>query len=473
MQPLSLKWRLGICVAVLVIAIITVLSITAYVQFRETLKAGVDSALLWQAEAVTVSMAVDDSLLEARKEIQAFFGPINDAKSPVYRVWFEGEQKDYAASCSQESWPLDWKVQSAEAPAIGNRKLFEASRGEIPYRLLWTRAPDPRESSSTKQSLNIIIAAYDGHVDSQIGDFLQVLLIMGVIVVVLSIGATLLILKWSMKPVAGITTKMNDITGKNLNQLSSYLTDAPSELRPFVRAWDEMIERLALAMQQQRRFTADASHELRTPLAIVKSTLQAARSRKRSPEAYESAMDQSLEDLGRLEHLIEQLLTLAHLDDIESQSDRRTVDLGNLVADICEQYLPFAEQQENPLKWQVCSGKVSGNDEQLRRLIANLIDNAIKYGPKASEVSVSMHSSNGLVKVLVHDKGGRIPTEEQKLIFERFYRIRKARERASSSTGSGLGLALVREVAQIHGGTITVQSNPKTGTDFVVTLPHI
>jgi signal transduction histidine kinase len=457
MQPLSLKWRLGICVA----------------KFRETLREGVDGALLSQAEAVAVSMVADDSLLEARKEIQAFFGPLNDSKSPVYRVWFEGEQEDYVASCSQENWPLDWDIQSTEAPAVGNYKFFEASRGEIPYRLLWTRDQNPQVSSSTEHSLNIVIAVYDGHIDSQISDFMRVLLILGGAIILLSAVATLIILKWGMKPVDDITTRMNDITGRNLNQPLSHTAASPAELQPFVRAWDQMIERLALAMQQQRRFTADASHELRTPLAIVKSTLQTARSRKRSSETYESAMDQSLEDLERLEHLIEQLLELAHLDDIESQPDWQTVDLGNLVTDVCEQYLLFAKQQKSTLKWQVCSAKVSGNDEQLRRLLANLIDNAIKYGPKASEVSVSMQSLNGLVNVLVHDKGGKIPAEEQKFIFDRFYRIRKTRKRAPSSTGSGLGLALAQEIAQKHRGTITVQSNPETGTDFVVSLPHI
>jgi len=458
-------------VAIMVVAIIAVLSITAYVQFHETLKTGMDSTLLSQAEAVTVSMATDDSLLEARKEIQAFFGPINDSQSLVYRVWFEDEQEDYVASSSQENWPLDWNPQSAEAPAIGKYNFFKAWREEIPYRVLWIRHRDSGTSSPTKQPLNIVIAAYDGNVDTQIGEFLKVLTVLGVVIVILSIGATLWILKWGMKPIAQITTKMNDITGKNLSQLSSYVTDSPAELRPFVQAWDKMIERLALAMRQQRRFTADASHELRTPLTIVKSTLQATRSRKRSSNAYESAIDQSLEDLERLEHLTEQLLALAHLDDIEGQSDWETIDLGNLVTDICEQYLPFSKQEKDTLKWQVCSAKVYGSDEQLRRLLANLIDNAIKYGPKASEVSVSMHSVNGLVNVLVHDKGGNIPKEEQKHIFDRFYRIRKTHRRAS--TGSGLGLSLAQEIAQKHRGSITVQSNPKTGTDFVVTLPLI
>ena len=470
MYSLSLKWRLGICVATLVVAIIAVFSVAAYVQFRETLRKGVDGALLSQAEAVAVSMAADDSLLEARKEIQAFFSrPTNDSQSPVFRVWFEDEQEDYVASSSQGDWPLDWNPQSAEAPLVGKHKFFDVWRGEIPYRLLWAKHPYSGTSSPTKAALNMVIGAYDGHVDSQISDFLRAMLILGMVIVLLSIGATLWILKWGMKPIAGITTKMEEVTGRNLSLISSFVSNSPAELRPFVQAWDQMIERLDLAMRQQRRFTADASHELRTPLAIVKSTLQATRSCRRSSDAYESAIDQSLEDLERLEYLTEQLLALAHLDDIEGRSDWETIDLQDVVVDVCEQYLQFAKQEEGTLQWQVCSATVNGSYEQLRRLFANLIDNAIKYGPEGSEVSVSMHSTNGLINVLVHDKGGSIAQEEQKHIFDRFYRMRKTRRRASK--GSGLGLALAQEIILLHHGSITVQSTPESGTDFVVTLP--
>jgi len=469
MRPLSLKWRLGISVAMLVVVIIAVLSVAAYVQFRETLRKGVDSALLSQAEALAVSMAADDSLLEARREIQAFFGQPINSQSPVYRVWFEGEEEDYVASCSLEDWPLDWNPQSVEAPATGEHRFFEARRGEDPYRLLWIRHPESGASSPEEHPLNTIIAVYDGHVDSQIGDFLRVLVTLGGAIILLSIVATLLILKWGMKPVAGITTKMNDITGKDLNQLSAFVTDSPTELKPFVRAWGQMIERLALAMRQQRRFTADASHELRTPLAIVKSTLQATRSRKRTSESYESAIDQSLEDLGRLEHLTEQLLALAHLDDIEAQSDWDVVDLKEVVAAVCEQYMAVAEQAGGRLKWEVCSARINGSSEQLMRLVANLVDNAIKHGPEPGEVCVSMHSQDSLVNILVHDDGGNIPREEQEHIFSRFYRVRKGLRR--TTTGSGLGLSLAQEIAQRHNGCLTVRSNPKSGTDFVVTLP--
>lgn len=455
----------------MVVAIIAVLSTAAYIEFREILEKNVDSALLSQAEAVTASLASDDSLLEARKEIQAFLGPINDSKGPVYRVWFEGEQENYIDSSSQEDWPLDWIPQSAETPVVGEHRLFNTRRGETPYRLMWTRHPDPRTGLATKEPLNIVIATYNGYISDQIGDFLRVLLILGIVIILFSMGATLWILRWGMKPVAAITAIMDDITDKNLSEPLSHTTVPPTELRPFVKAWDQMIERLALAMQQQRRFTADASHELRTPLAIVKSTLQAARSRKRSADAYESAIDQSLEDLERLEHLSEQLLVLAHLDDIKSQSERETVRLGDLVRGVCQQYLPFARQQGGSLKWQVCPAKVNGSYEQLRRLFGNLVDNAVKYGPRGGEVSVSMRCFNGLVNVLVHDQGGHIPKREQKHIFDRFYRVRKTHSRAS--TGSGLGLALAQEIAQRHLGSITVQSNAKSGTDFVVSLPLI
>jgi signal transduction histidine kinase len=470
MNSLSLKWRLGISVTIMVITIIAVLSVTAFVQFSETLKKGIDNALLSQADAVIASMTSDDSLMEARREIQAFFGPINDSRSPVYRVWFNGEQEDYVASFTQENWPLDWSPHSKEAPAQGKYKFFEARREEIPYRLLWIRPWNSGTNSLTKQPLNIVIATYHGHIDTQIGEFLKVLAVLGIVIVILTIGVTVFILKWGLKPVVQITSKMDDVTVKNLNQLSHCVPDSPAEMQPFVQAWDRMIERLALAMQQQRRFTADASHELRTPLAIVKSTLQATRSRKRSSDAYELAIDQSLEDLGRLEHLIEQLLALAHLDDIDVQSDWRTINLGNLIADVCEQYLPFAQQEKGTIKCHILSAKVNGSDEQLRRLFANLIDNAIKYGPKSGEVSVSMHSINGLVNVLVHDQGGRIPRKEHKRIFDRFYRVRKSRK---TSTGSGLGLAIAHEIAKIHRGSITLQSDPNAGTDFVVTLPLI
>lgn len=453
------------------IAVIAALSAAAYWEFRENLNRSIDNYLISQAKSVTVSIATDDSLLEARKEIQAFFGPKDDPKGTIYRIWFEGEKEYYADSFSGERWPLDLKLESVEPPKEGEFKFFSTERDDVTYRLLWASQSAPRFDDDKKQPLNIIIAAYNGYIAEQLGEFLTVLLIIGFIIIFLSIGLTLLILRWGLKPIHGITALMHNVTGKNIDQLSPQLDQEPSELQPFVQAWDNMIERLSMAIQQQKRFTADASHELRTPLAIVKSTLQATRSRKRSEEDYESSIDRALEDIDRLEHLIEQLLLLAHLDDIKRQTQYQKIDLQTLVTDVCEQYLPLAQQNGNTLKWQVCPAKIEGDQHQLNRMLANLIDNAIKYGPEKGQISISMKSSDKTVSIKVHDRGGNISKNQQEHIFERFYRIRKTRQK--SSGGTGLGLALVREIALRHNGTIQVSSNPENGTEFTVNLPLI
>jgi len=453
------------------IAVIAALSVAAYWEFRENLNRSIDNYLISQAKSVTASIASDDSLLEARKEIQAFFGPMDDPKSTIYRIWFEGEKEYYADSFSGERWPLDLKLESIEPPKEGEFKFFTTERDDVTYRLLWASQNVPRFDDQKRQPLNIIIAAYNGYIAEQLGEFLIVLLIIGVIIIILSIGLTVLILRWGMKPIHNITALMHNVTGKNIDQLSPLLAQEPSELKPFVLAWDNMIERLAMAIQQQKRFTADASHELRTPLAIVKSTLQATRSRKRSEQDYESSIDRALEDIDRLEHLIEQLLLLAHLDDIKRQNQYNKIDLQMLVTDVCKQYLPLAQQNGNILKWQVCPAKIEGDQYQLNRMLANLVDNAITYSPEKGQISVSMESSYNMVSIKVHDQGGNISKKQQKHIFERFYRVRKKRQKTSD--GTGLGLALAQEIALRHNGKITVKSDPDSGTEFTISLPLV
>jgi signal transduction histidine kinase len=293
--------------------------------------------------------------------------------------------------------------------------------------------------------------------------------LVGGFVLLSSIIFTLLMLYWGFKPVKQITDQMNRITGKNFSDLSLYMPASLPELEPFVRSWNQMIERLVLAMKQQQRFTADAAHELRTPLAIAKSTLQAARSSQRTGEKYETAIDKSLEDLARLEHLSEQLLTLAHLDDISGPSDWQEINLRELIIEVCEKYLPLAAQHAANLQWQLCEASIRGDTEQIMRMLGNLIDNAIKHGPAGGEILVSLQTAGEFIKISVHDQGGQIAPEEWQLIFDRFHRIHKSRDR--SAGGSGLGLAIAQEIARRHKGEITLHSSPESGTNFVVMLP--
>jgi len=470
MHPLSLKWRIGICMAILLFVVIAAISVVAYIELNKSLLRNLDSRLHSDVDAIIALIESEDSLQEARKEILAFLHPNPESDNSVYRIWFENEKGYFAASQLSQEWLSDFISKFAKAPSVKKYQLISARNEAEHYRLIWAKLPDPRQNLQIKHTVNIMIAIHRGHILAEMGKFLEALLTLGTITILGSLGLAFWILHWGLKPVANLTVQMNEVSAKTLEKLSTTMPDSPSELRPFVRAWDRMLGRLAMAMQQQRRFTADASHELRTPLTIAKSTLQTALSQKRSSDAYESAIRDSLEDLARLQHLIEQLLLLAHLDDIKDPSDWHTVNLEDLVGDVCEQYLPFVEQKNGTLKYQACPAKVNGSDEQLRRLFANLIDNAIKYGPPGSEVAVSMRTLDGFINVSIHDQGGDIPQDEQKNIFDRFYRIRTTREQ--TSTGAGLGLALAQEIVQRHLGSITAHSDPKTGTDFVVTLPQ-
>jgi len=454
---------------VMLVMTVMVVTIFAILEFRETMFDILDQSLQSQVAAVEATMLTTETPITAVSEIRSLFGDREGKKNPVYRVWLEGKRDSFDIS-SHEQWPLDWSAEETEPPASGDQKFINVIRdGERPYRLIWSRSEISGDDADTTADFNIVVANYSGEINGEIFEFVKVALYIGGIVLLSSMLFALGLLGWGLKPVKEMTQRMNDITGKNLDQLSPVNAKSPAELEPFVRSWDEMIERLALALKQQRRFTGDASHELRTPLAVAKSTLQAARSRSRTAAEYEKAIDQSLEDLGRLEDLTEQLLTLTRLDDIQEAGNQEEIPLQELVADVCRQYFLLAEAHAVELKWRVEEAVIKGDPEQIKRLLGNLIENAIKHGPEGGKVEVSMQAGKEAVKILVHDEGGGIAEEETRLIFDRFYRVKQARDRASG--GAGLGLAIAREIARRHGGEITVTSGPSSGTEFIVTLP--
>ena len=263
---------------------------------------------------------------------------------------------------------------------------------------------------------------------------------------------------------------MDTISAGSLEGQAPDSPATPVELQPFVRAMGRMLQRLSEAMRQQRNFVAYASHELRTPLAVAKSTLQAAHSQRRSAPEYALAIERAMEDLERLERLAEQLLVLARLEGPIDESAWQPVSLKDLVGDLGEQYLAMAARTGGTIRWQTLPGQVRGDADQLERMVSNLIDNAIKHGPERGEVTVSMHQPDyGHVCIRVHDAGGAIPATAIGRLFDPFFRVSGARDRATG--GAGLGLAMVREIVHRHHGQVAVRSTPQTGTEFVITLP--
>src|SRR5579863_221515 len=231
----------------------------------------------------------------------------------------------------------------------------------------------------------------------------------------------------------------------------------------------------AIALQQQ--FTNDASHDLRTPLAVIRTETSAALAGDELLSA--SAAERLViidEQATRMERLIDQLLTLSHVD-ADSALNREPTDLVVVVNGVVRDLQPLAQARSIDLSVNRCeSALVMGDELKLSQLVANLVDNAIKYSPECTSVEVGVWQARDAAYVAVADRGAGIPAEERERIFLRFHRLDQARNvngQGDGPAGHGLGLPLCRWIARAHGGDIAVDSREGKGSTFTVRLPAI
>jgi signal transduction histidine kinase len=231
-----------------------------------------------------------------------------------------------------------------------------------------------------------------------------------------------------------------------------------------------MIGRLESSFAEIRRFTADASHELRTPLTAIRTETEVALSKPMSGTNCQQLLVSSLEECERLTRLTDQLLALSREDAGSSKQVRDVVDLTALVRGVVENMRPLAEAKKLHLFLQAKSAlQVRGDEGRLRQIFYNVLDNAIKYTPEGGTVEVTLDQIDGAAQVCMCDTGIDILPEHLPHVFERFYRVDKARSRAEG--GTGLGLSIAQSIVAAHGGRIELASIPGKGTTCTVTLP--
>jgi signal transduction histidine kinase len=231
-----------------------------------------------------------------------------------------------------------------------------------------------------------------------------------------------------------------------------------------------MLERLEVAFKQQRQFTTDASHELRTPLTVIKGQIDVVLQNEREPEAYRVVLRTINEEVDRLIRLAGSLLTLSQADSGRIPLTLEKVEVGELATLVLEQMEPMAKDKGVQLILEPGPRAVLKADEDLLlQLMLNLLDNAIKYTPQDGRVVTGWGVKDHQVEVWVQDTGIGIPQEHLPFLFDRFYRVDKARSR--SEGGTGLGLAISHWIAKAHGGSISVESKPGQGSKFTVLLP--
>jgi len=274
----------------------------------------------------------------------------------------------------------------------------------------------------------------------------------------------------SLAPIEDIRRQAAAISAEDLSQrLATGLPD--DEVGRLAQTFDQMLARLNESFQRQRRFTADASHELRTPLAIIRGEVDVALDRPRSPEDYVVILRSVGVEAERMSRLASHLLQLSRGDTGEMVIERERIDLTNFLRVLLDQMKPQADAANVILQADLPDQLIIlGDVDRLLQLFLNLLDNAFAYAPN-STVWVRARTTQGAVEIEVADTGPGIHPEHLPHLFERFYRVDKARSR--SSGGNGLGLSIAREIALAHGGEIAVHSAPGKGATFVVRLPSV
>jgi heavy metal sensor kinase len=243
------------------------------------------------------------------------------------------------------------------------------------------------------------------------------------------------------------------------------------ELGRLSRTINAMIARLERSFAEIRRFTADASHELRTPLTAIRAEAEVALGRRLTEAEHQALLGSILEECERLTRLIDQLLALAREDAGARTGGRTEVDLADLVDGVVDTMRPLADAKGvRLLRGGKDSPRVQGDGGRLRQVFSNLLDNAIKYTPEGGTVEVRVGRRDRSAVVTVRDTGIGIPAEHLPRVFDRFYRVDKARTRAEG--GTGLGLSIARSIVAAHGGRIELESAPGRGTACTVTLPE-
>ncbi|UCV09341.1 ATP-binding protein [Dechloromonas denitrificans] len=240
---------------------------------------------------------------------------------------------------------------------------------------------------------------------------------------------------------------------------------APEEIRTMLEALNGLFQRVETALEGERRFTADAAHELRTPLAALQTQLQVAL-RARDGDERDRSLQQLQSGLSRASHLVDQMLQLARLDPESGLPDPQTVDLGRLAEAVCADLGPLILGKNIDFDLDAADDCiVIGQNEWLRVLIRNLVDNAIRYTPAGGAVRVSLSRADGHCRLSVQDSGPGIPVNDRAAVLRRFHRLDQG-----GQPGSGLGLAIVARIAELHGARLELGETAVTGGLTVTVL---
>jgi len=481
----SVRTRLSLWHSGLLALLVTAFAVASYGFLRRTELARIDSTLHEQSEIVTQAMAAAAAGgTITRTDTAELLGVMHDLRARGLRAWvfdaagratFTTAMVHEGEGAAEERQVLGDTLPEAELRAAG--ALARAQVGE------WTIATDSVRARlygtplpATLGAGAVVVSASLRDLDSLLAHARDAAVAAVVVAVLLSAFAGYVLARKSLSPVTAMSQQAGLIGAANLHERLA-VTNSHDELGRLATTFNQLLDRVDNAFEQQRRFMADASHELRTPVAILRGEADVTLSSdERTREDYRGALVVMRDAADRLSRTVNDIFLLARVDASQVPATPVPLYLDELVSDTCRAVRSLAAQRGITLACDT-PGEISyvGDAVLLERLVMNLVDNAIKYSDDGGTVQVRAERNARCIRVTVENGGRGIPPDAQPQVFDRFYRVDAARTQAAqsgaASSGSGLGLAIAKWITELHGGELELTSSEPGRTVFTLRLP--
>lgn len=461
LRSLSLRARLILAIGLLLAGALVAFDVLFYAVLSDKLSRDFDSSLRVSAADIAAALAPDQNEKMDADDIRpGILEPtsVDDASKPGVFVQIL-DVTGHAIASSGTRLPVD-RGQVRRVLA-GSEVVDWVGRDE---RLRMLNRPVVNQAGSI---VGVIQVAQSGRfLDSALGE-VRTLMVGGTLVTLVGACALgWLLVGRALQPITNLTAAADHIVATGRLDARIVHPGPTDEVGTLVRSFNLMVERLETAFEQQRRLLADTSHELRNPLTAIRANLEIIESSDGPDELCEVAAEANAE-VRRMSRLVNDLLLLGQAD-ADDAMERKSVAVAPLIERIAERALLVSPGHAVEVL-QLDPVEVVGDADRLYQAIWNLVENALRYTPSAGYVRLALLHLNGLAVIRVQDNGPGIAREHHARLFERFYRIDKARSRGTG--GVGLGLAIVKWIAEAHGGQVTIASQRDAGTTFEITLP--
>ena len=466
---MTIRTRLAIWFSILATVVLILLSVIRYAGYKEVLQNQKDYSLKVVADILDSSLprkipSKTDVQMAVSRMVTEY--PDIEFKGTLIEVYDPSRAIIFVSSLSEaEKLPITadmWEKALQRKKTLSTLPALD-DENNTPIRI-FTKPVFNRN----KLVYLIQVGSSTQDIENLLDNFLLLNFLLIPATIILIGGGGWFLTKKALKPLDAVIKASHRISSGDFKHRIE-TSDTSSEIRDLTGAFNQMITRIETSFRQIREFSENASHELRIPLSILRGQTELTLKRFRPEEEYRKTLKSNLEEIIRMEKIVERLLFLSKADRGEIELSMVELNLTSLSECVYEQFKIPAQDKKVHLTLNTNGpALIKGDDILLRELLLNLLQNAITYTPESGNIELSLSKDEGFVIISVADTGYGIPEEDIPYIFDRFFQV----DKSHYSQGSGLGLSICKWIVESHNGKISVESTVGKGSQFIVSLPY-